>query len=209
MNIFHLLTAQMQGMQLPLFAVSLTAIPRANTPVLLMMHWHGFRKTIMPKLPEIKPILQPIPGSALQINQLWHQSEVLEEAVLDAAWQLGAWDVKREEHRACNTIGASVQEAEECKQAFGVYEHHTDFTPLLAEAPDQEDMLHLGAKVGFVRWLFRPVNGGLWQDTADDDTLLADGRREPPCPIKPQALKGGKLSHTDYRLGKVNRIILL
>jgi hypothetical protein len=209
MDILHTVSAQMQGMKLPLFAVSLTAIPRANTPLLLMMHWHGFRKTIIPELPEIKPILQPVPGSALQINQDWRQSETIEEAVLDAAWQLGAWDVKREEHRACNTIGASIQEAEECKQAFGIYDQQAEFLPLLAEVPDQEEMLHLGAKVGFVRWLFRPVNGGLWQDTADDDTLLDDGRRQPPCPIKPQALKGGKLSHTDYRLGKVNRIILL
>jgi hypothetical protein len=209
MDILQTLSAQMQGMKLPLFAVSLTAIPRANTPVLLMMHWHGFRKTLIPELPEIKPFLQPVPGSALQINQDWRQSETLEQAVLDAAWQLGAWDVKREEHRACSTIGASTQEAEECKQAFGIYDQQAEFLPLLAEAPDQEALLHLGAKVGFVRWLFRPVNGGLWQDTADDDTLLDDGRREPPCPVKPQALKGGKVAHTDYKLGKVNRIILL
>jgi hypothetical protein len=209
MDIFQTLSAQMQGMKLPLFAVSLTAIPRANTPVLLMMHWHGFRKTIIPELPELKHIIQPVPGSALQINQDWQQSETLEQAVLDAAWQLGAWDVKREEHRACNTIGASTQEAEECKQAFGIYDQQAEFLPLLAEAPDQVEMLDLGAKVGFVRWVFRPVSGGLWQQTADDDTLLEGGCRQPPCPIKPQALKGGKLSLTDYRLGKVNRIILL
>ncbi len=209
MDIFNMLSAQMQGMKLPLFAVSLTAVPRANTPVLLMMYWHGFRKSIIPELPEMQPMIQPVPGSALQINQDWRRSETLEHAVLDAAWQLGAWDVKREEHRACNTVGASTQEAEECKQAFGVYDNNHDFLPLLTEAPDQEDMLQLGAKVGFVRWLFRPVNGGLWQQTADDDTLDENGRRAPPCPVEPQALKGGKLSLTDYRLGKVNRIILL
>jgi hypothetical protein len=207
MNIYQLLTAQMTGMQLPLFSVSLTAIPRANTPFLLMMHWHGFRKTIMPELPEMKPIFQPVPCSALQINQNWQLPESIEQDVLDAAWQLGAWDLKREEHRACNTIGASMQEAQECKQAFGVFEDDTAL-PLIAEAPDQADMLNLGANVGFMRWLFRPVSGGLWQSTAEDDTLLNDGRRALPCPVKPQALKGGKHAFTNYRFGKVNRIII-
>lgn len=208
MDIFQTLMAQMEGMKLPLYAVSMTAIPRANTPTLLMLHWHGFRKTYFPTLPEIKPQLQPVPDSALQLNSHWAQSEVLDAAVLDAAWQLGAWDVQREEHRGCNTLGASAEEALACKQAFAMFDQDTEI-PCVTEAPDQREMLHLGAKAGFIRWLFRPVKGGIWQSTADDDTLLEDGHRELPCPVKPEALKGGKLSKTDYRLGRVNRIILL
>lgn len=206
MNIYQLLTAQMAGMQLPLFAVSLTAIPRANTPFLLMMHWHGFRQTIIPELPQMKPIFESVPCSALQVNKIWGLPEIIEQDILDAAWQLGAWDLKREEHRGCNTIGASMQEAQACKQAFGVFEQDTEL-PLIAEAPDQKDMLDLGAKVGFMRWIFRPVSGGLWESTAEDDTLLDDGKRALPCPVKPLALKGGKHSYTNYRFGKVNRII--
>lgn len=209
MDIFHTLTAQMQVMQLPLYAVTLTAVPRADTPVLLMCHWHGFRQAQASPLPMLKPQLKPVPGSALQINVRWQLPEVVEEAVLDAAWQLGAWDVQREECRACNYIGASPQEALACKQAFGKYDDVMDDELLISDAPDQDEMLHLGAKVGYIRWQFRPVNGGLWRDTAEDDTLLADGRRIPPCPIRPLALRGGKMAKTAIRLGQINRIILL
>lgn len=209
MNIFHTLIEQMQVMQLPLTAVTLTAVPRADTPLLLMLHWHGFRKQPMAALPMLKPVLQPVPGSALQINDRWRQPEMVEEAVLDAAWQLGAWDVQREEHRACTYIGATDQEALACKQAFGKYDEQLENELLVSEAPDRDEMLQLGAKVGYIRWQFRPVNGGVWQSTAEDDTLLEDGRRIPPCPIRPLALKGGKMSTTAFRLGQVNRIILL
>lgn len=208
MNIFHTLIEQMQVMQLPLTAVTLTAVPRADTPLLLMLHWHGFRKQPT-SMPALKPVLQPVPGSALQLNDRWQQPEMVEEAVLDAAWQLGAWDVQREERRACTYIGATAQEALACKQAFGKYEEELENELLVSEAPDRDEMLQLGAKVGYIRWQFRPVNGGVWQSTADDDTLSEDGRRIPPCPIRPLALKGGKLSKTAFRLGQVNRIILL
>lgn len=219
MNLFYTLIDQMQMMKLPLYAVTLTAVPRADTPLLLMLHWHGFRKQATPALPQLKPIMQPVPGSALQINTRWQQPEVVEEAVLDAAWQLGAWDVQREEHRGCNTVGASEQEALACKQAFGCYDGLGADTVLpeallISDAPDQEAMLDLGARIGYVRWQFRPVNGGLWDTTAEDDTLLENGRRIPPCPIRPLALKGwttktGPTSKTAYRLGQINRIILL
>ncbi len=44
MNIHDKLSSQIACVGLPLFAVSLTAVPYANTPALLMLHWHGFRK---------------------------------------------------------------------------------------------------------------------------------------------------------------------
>lgn len=219
MNLFHTLIEQMQMMKLPLYAVTLTAVPRADTPLLLMLHWHGFRKEPLAALPQLKPIAQPVPGSALQINERWQHPETVESAVLDAAWQLGAWDVQREEYRGCNTPGASEQEALACKQAFGCYEGlgPDPLLPaslLISEVPDQEAMLTLGARLGYVRWQFRPVNGGLWQTTAEDDTLLEDGRRIPPCPVRPLALKRAarqpsRFSKTAYRLGQINRIILL
>ena len=44
MRVFDRVVEQVRLLGLPLVAVSLTAIPRANTPVLLMVHWHGFAR---------------------------------------------------------------------------------------------------------------------------------------------------------------------
>lgn len=208
MDILHIISTQMRAMSLPLYAVTLTAVPRSDTPLLLMMHWHGFRKESLPNFRWMPPKIQPVPGSALQLNDRWQRPETLDSAVLDAAWQLGAWDVQREEHRGCRQFGVSPQEARECMQAFGEYQVERQDDLLVSEAPDREEMLDLGARVGYIQWKFRPVCGGIWDTTADDDTLGENGRREPPCPIAPVGLKGGNLSTVLYRLGKVSRIII-
>lgn len=210
MQLLDKITDQISSVGLPLYAVTLTAIPRFDTPLLLMLHWHGFRREVVVDLPGLRDQLYPVPGSALQINERWHELETVESATLEAAWQLGAWNVERDERRGCNYIGASDREALECRQAFGEHPlYEADELHLLAEAPDREDLMHLGAKVGYIRWLFRPVMGGIWESVSEDDTLNADGSREPPCPLKPQPARGGKSSHTTYRMGFVNRIITL
>ena len=43
MDMFGTISTQIDAMNLPLFAVTLTAVPRRRTPVLLMLHWHAFR----------------------------------------------------------------------------------------------------------------------------------------------------------------------
>ncbi|HYD33048.1 MAG TPA: diguanylate cyclase [Methylophilaceae bacterium] len=210
MQILDKITDQISSVRLPLYAVTLTAIPRYDTPLLLMLHWHGFRRELIVNLPGITSSLHSVPGSALQLNERWQDLESVESAMLDAAWQLGAWNVERDERRGCNYIAASEREALECRQVFG--EHplfDADELHLIAETPDREDLMHMGARVGYIRWQFRPVVGGLWQSIAEDDTLNADGGREPPCPISPQPPRGGKASHTTYRMGFVNRIITL
>ncbi|HZV60882.1 MAG TPA: diguanylate cyclase [Methylophilaceae bacterium] len=208
MQILDKITDQISSVGLPLYAVTLTAIPRYDTPLLLMLHWHGFRRELVVNLPGVYTDLQPVPGSALQLNERWQNLESVETAMLDAAWQLGAWNVERDERRGCNTIGASGREALECMQAFGEHPHYEELH-MLAETPDREDLMHLGAKVGYIRWQFRPVRGGIWQTTAEDDTLNADGSRTPPCPINPEPPRGGKASHIIYRMGFINRIITL
>lgn len=209
MHILERITDQISAIGLPLYAVTLTAVPRADTPLLLMLHWHGFRREALFSIPGLNTTPFPVPGSALQINDRWTSLETVESAMLDAAWQLGAWDIEREERRACNHISASGQEALECKQAFGEHPMYDANEPhLLAEAPDRPELMHLGASVGYIRWKFRPVRGGVWQQVSEDDTLLEDGTRKPPCPVAPQARKGGKVSRTTYRFGKINRIIL-
>lgn len=213
MQVFDKVLEQIKGVGLPVVAVSLTAIPRANTPVLLMVHWHGFARPQASRHAQFSNALEPsssIPGSALQLSNTWLDIDHLDEAMLQAAWQLGAWDLVREERRGCHTAGASAREAVACRQAFG--EHPFDGAAeelMLAQAPDREDLMHLGARVGYVYWQFHPVKNGLWSDSAGDESLLSDGSRELPCPVAPQPPVGTQLSLTRYHLGHSRRIVLL
>ncbi|MEW6133763.1 MAG: diguanylate cyclase [Pseudomonadota bacterium] len=204
MELLQSIQAQIAAVRLPLYAVTVSAVPRPDTPLLLMLHWHGFRRD------ETKPhgTRRAVPGSALQINTSWRTLEEIDRALLDAAWQLGAWDLERRSARACSQVGASAREALECRQAFG----NNPFAPnddshLLAEAPDRDELMHLAAARGYVRWLFRPVQGGLWRDSAEDDSLAPDGSRPPPCPVAPQAA-GRRGTRIVYRLGRVSRIVI-
>jgi hypothetical protein len=206
LDVFSTIADQIEAVRLPLFAVTLTAIPRPNTPVLLMLHWHGFRREAPAGPPRD---LAPVPGSALQLNEDWRELGHIDHAMLDAAWRLGAWELDREERRACATAGASERESYECRQAFGDPPLRGRFDPLVVEAPDRDDMLSLGAEVGYVRWQFRPVCGGVWKQTAADDTLTPEGRREPPCPVGVQPPVGTRVSRARYRLGKSHRLVIL
>lgn len=209
MDILNCIRLQVEAVRLPLVAVSLTAVPRAHTPVLLMLHWHGFRAD-----PKAEPAGEPsgvsraVPGSALQINDAWEAVHALDAAMLDAAWQLGAWDLRRDARRACAVVGVPDREALECRQAFGddpLLPGRDDH--LIAEAPDRSEMRDLGARIGYLRWIFRPVAGGLWSTVAEDDTLAPDGSRAPPCPLTPRETAGNE-SCTRYRFGRVERLIL-
>jgi hypothetical protein len=186
--------------------VTLTAVPRPNTPMLLMLHWHGFRR----EGPLGHAEAASVPGSALQINETWRELASIDGAMLDAAWRFGAWELDREERRGCVTAGATERESFECRQAFGDPPIAGAMEPLVMEAPDRDDLLCLGAEVGYVRWQFRPVRGGVWKDTAvGDDTLSPQGGREPPCPVGPQPAVGTRVSRSRYRLGRAHRLILL
>ncbi len=124
-------------------------------------------------------------------------------------WKSSIESSSRSRRCACETAGASAREALECRQAFGEPAHGSAAgSLLLVEAPDQSEMLRLGARLGYVRWSFRPVRGGLWRDTAEDDTLAADGGRHPPCPVDAKSPVGTRISRTRYRLGRVNRILI-
>ena len=206
MDLFKSIRQQMDAVRLPLFAVTLTAIQRPNTPMLLMLHWHGFRRENLPARVE-QTELRSVPCSALQVNERWVALSTIDAAMLDSAWRLGAWELARDEKRACNTAGASDQEALECRQAFGDTLLHGEQEQIGAEAPDRDDMLTLGARVGYVRWQFRPVHGGVWREAVQDDTLSADGSRQPPCPV--QSPTGTALSRSRYGLGNSHRLIIL
>lgn len=210
MDLFDTLQAQIDSVRLPLFAVTVTAAAQVNTPLVAILHWHGFRRATPLVLPGIEIPPRPVPGSAVQLDAPWHGFETVDAMLLDAAWQSGAWDVERVERRGCNVIGATATEALACRQAFGDYGEDVPCDPYLLDgASDRDGLMQLAARRGYVRWLFRPVKGGLWRTLDEpDDTLDADGGRRPPCPVSPRPCRPDGRGRTVYRLGAVHRILL-
>ena len=211
--ILDIIRQQVDILRRPLAAVVLSTVPRRCSPSLLLLHWHGFAAEERQRPPHetrAERTVAPLPSSALQLNQPWTALEQLDNEMLDAAWQLGAWDLVREEHRACSVVGAPLREAIACRQAFG----DNPFAPddevhLVAEAPDRGELRDAAARVGYVRWAFRPVAAGLWRAAGMDDSLLPDGRRLPPCPVAPRPSVGTRVSRSLYQLGRIDRIVLL
>ncbi|KVO72897.1 diguanylate cyclase [Burkholderia ubonensis] len=210
MDLFDRLQEQIESVRMPLFAVTVTAAAQVNTPLFAILHWHGFRRATPLILPGVEIPPRPVPGSAIQIDAPWRSFETVDAMLLDAAWQSGAWEVERVERRGCNVIGASAAEALACRQAFGDYgEHVARDLQLLIDETARDELMQLAARRGYVRWLFRPVKGGLWRTLDEpDDTLDADGGRRPPCPVPPEPRRPGGRGRTVYRLGKVHRILL-
>ena len=212
MDLFDTLHGQIDAMRVPLYAITVTAVARVNTPLVAILHWHGFRRSTPLALPGVELPRRPVPGSAFQIDEPWLTFENVERGLLDAAWRLGAWDLERLEARACNEIGASAGEALACRKAFGDYGERVGATSdadLVDGAPDRDELMHLAAERGYLRWLFRPVKGGVWRALDEpDDTLDADGGRRPPCPVAPLPRRPGQRGRTLYRLGRVRRILL-
>ena len=210
MDVLEHIKGQMTAVKLPLYAVTMTAVPCPDTPVLLMLHWHGFRRDFLYDSREARPVaFRSVPASALQLNEQWDEVETLDFAALEAAWELGAWDVARQQRRSCMRPGADSMEAFECLQAFGTVPDALGGRDLVvAEAPDADELLKLGAQVGYLTWQFRPVCGGIWADVADDVTLNPDGTRAGPCPVLPELAVGHRDSKVVYRFGHGENIVL-
>jgi hypothetical protein len=214
MELFDRLEEQIDSVRLPLFAVTVTAAAKVNTPLFAILHWHGFARVTPLVLPGVEIPPRPVPGSAIQLDSPWHSFEAVDAMLLDAAWQCGAWDVERIECRGCNTIGASASEALACRQAFGDYGDYGGEAArrdeyLLDGTSDREAVMELAARKGYLRWLFRPVKGGVWRALNEaDDTLDADGGRRSPCPVAPRPRRPGKYRRVVYRLGSTRRLWL-
>ncbi|WP_443114476.1 diguanylate cyclase [Herbaspirillum seropedicae] len=207
MEIFDDVTAQMEAIRLPLYAISVSAAHAADSPLYLFLHWHGFQRATPLHLPGISIPPRPVPSSLLQVDGPWYSDLLRDEVVLQLAWRLGAWDVRRTYARACNEIGAPPREALQCRQAFG--EGDEDHPVTLDETPQgRRDAMQLAARRGYWRWLFHPVKGGLWSQLAqDDETLASDGARAGPCPVAPLPTEG-RGRQTVYRMGRITRLIL-
>ncbi|NYE63922.1 hypothetical protein FHW58_005156 [Duganella sp. 1224] len=208
MHIFDIVSAHMDAVGLPLYAVSATRVNQADTPTLLFLHWHGFHRATPLQLPGVALPARAVPSSALQFDGPWTSSRAAEEELLDAAWRLGAWEVERLQRRACNSAGAPVSEAYDCRLAFGDNPAgHPDLPVLGADEEVREQLMRQAAQRGYARWLFQPVKGGLWAGVGPgDDSLDSDGGRPSECPVRPAP--DGAQARTVYQLGRIDRVLV-
>ena len=187
MELLDRIEDQVASTGLPLFAITLAAVPCPDTPIILTLHWHGFIKEKLAEVEEAEVVsYTAIPSSALQLNERWKNLIAVDRAAMDAAWELGAWDVQRAERPGCMRPGAESREALECLQAFGSFPFGINGNQVVvSDTPDASDLVEVAARRGYLMWLFRPVRGGIWAEYTDDATLIEDGRRNPPCPLPP------------------------
>ena len=203
MELLERIEEQIAATSLPLVGVTLAAVPCPNTPIILTMHWHGFIKEKLADVEGAQPVAYtPIPSSALQVNERWDDLVAVDQATMDAAWQMGAWDVARAERPACLRPGARATEPLECLQAFGTFPYGVNGQQLVvSDAPDSDELLKFAAVKGYLLWLFRPVSGGIWGRVAQDATLSPEGRRVGPCPLHPIPPSCEGKRQTVYRFG--------
>lgn len=203
MEILTCINEQITGNRLPLVGVTVAAVPCPDTPIILTLHWHGFRREAPAEDEEGETIVAPVPSTSLQVNERWDDVLDVDVATMEAGWELGAWDVVRAERPPCLRPGAPAAEALDCLRAFG-----TSPMPYMgrdlyvAEAPDMDELIQIAAHSGYLYWQFRPVRGGIWSDVHEDATLNPDGTRSPHCPVAPLRLKGPGKSRTVYRFGE-------
>jgi len=212
MDLLERIETQLISNRLPLIAVTVAAVPYANTPVVLTLHWHGFVETRLADVTDANVVAyQAVPSSALQVNDRWDGLAQLENEVLDVAWELGSWDLARVEALPFVRPGASEQESLECMTAFGTHPITIDGQPpIVAEVPDCDDLIEAASRTGYLQWTFRPVRGGVWADVADDATLQEGGYRNPPCPLIPAPTRLPRTHRARrivYQLGRCPRLV--
>ena len=208
MQLLDCIETQLIANRLPLVGVTVAAVPYANTPVVLTLHWHGFVETRLADVTDANVVAyQAVPSSALQVNGRWDRFEELENAVLDVAWELGSWDLARREAPPFIRPGSSTQESVECMGAFGNIPIALEGQPpIVAEVPDGEELIDAAGRSGYVQWMFRPVRGGVWAEVAQDATLEQGGYRNPPCPYLSAPTKPGTSRRIVYQFGRSDRL---
>jgi len=211
MQLLDRIETQLISNRLPLVAITVAAVPYANTPVVLTLHWHGFVEMRLAEVTDANVIAyQAVPSSALQINERWDAFNELENEVLDVAWELGSWDLARTEALPFTRPGASEYESLECMGAFGSPVVAIDGqSPIVAEVPDAGELIEAAARSGYVSWMFRPVRGGVWAEVAEDATLEKGGYRNPPCPYLSSPTRVGRTRRPRrvvYQFGRGTRL---
>jgi hypothetical protein len=211
MHLLDCIETQLIANRLPLMGITLAAVPYANTPVVLTLHWHGFVEARLAEVTDANVVAyQAVPSSALQINDRWDRFNDLENEVLDVAWELGSWDLARTEALPFVRPGAARQESLDCMGAFGSLPVAIDGQPpVVAEVPDAGELIEAASRSGYVNWLFRPVRGGVWSTVAEDLTLEEGGYRNPPCPYIATPTRLGRSRRPRrvvYQFGRCTRI---
>jgi hypothetical protein len=209
MDLLDRIETQLVSNRLPLVAITVAAVPYANTPVVLTLHWHGFVESRLAEGADVVAY-QAVPSSALQLNERWDRLAELENEVLDVAWELGSWDLARTEALPFVRPGAPEQESFECMNAFG----STPLAiggqlPVIADVPDASDLIEAASRAGYLQWLFRPVRGGVWVDVSEDATLEEGGYRNPPCPyvaLPTRDSRSRRPRKVVYRFGRASRL---
>ena len=216
MQLLDAIETQMICNRLPLVGITVSAVPCRNTPIVLALHWHGFveHKLHVPASEDDAPAgetvrYEPVPSSCLQITQRWDRVTDLDCAVMEVAWELGAWNLRRTEARPFMRPGAPVAEVFECEMVFGRPEIlHDGLPPAVSEVPDADDLVEAAGRMGYLFWKFYPVRGGIWNDAGEDLTLEPGGYRNPSCPADsvpvedPQTLRRPR--QIVYEFGKSN-----
>src|SRR5262249_30510078 len=148
MELLDRIETQLISNRLPLVAITVAAVPYANTPVVLTLHWHGFVETRLAEVTDANVVAyQAVPSSALQINERWDRLDDLENAVLAVAWELGSWDLARCEALPFVRPGALQQESVECMGAFGAHPAEIDGqAPIVAEVPDSTELIDAASR---------------------------------------------------------------
>jgi hypothetical protein len=200
-SFLELIEDQLVANRLPLAGVTIAATPFPNTPAVVSLHWHAFVEK--PLAPDGSALAyQSVPSSALQVNRRWDCFGEIEASVLETAWELGAWDLRRIEERACARPGAAARERLDCETSFGMSPQAIDGEAVfVAEVPDGVELVEAAARCGYVCWQFRPTWCGLWKDLARDATLEKGGYRNPVCPVAARAYEPGHARTVVFQLG--------
>ena len=208
MDLFNRIQSHTDAMHVPLYAITVGAVAKSNTPLILTLHWHGFLRETALKAPHIPLPRRSIASSAMQINTPWHLVEELEQVILEAAWRMGAWDLERTNNRPWWRLNSPLHETVNCERTFAHFPETGESTCLI-DAPDQQQLLNWAALKGYIRWLFRPRCAGIWQTIPnDDETLEKDGSRSGTCPISPKPYDRHRPGRIIYRLGKGSRLFV-
>lgn len=203
MDIFDVIESHSRAMRVPLFAVTLSAVAKRRTPVLLILHWHGLRRATALHLPDVELPLRSVPGSGLCLRTDWDDVAYWDHAMLDAGWRLGAWDVERLTCRPWWRLNAGQAETLACYRAFGFDPGMPGQTLIDPDDGTVSELMEQASTQGYIRWLFRPRAYGIWQTLPEHDATLSEGdRRAPPCPVAPMPFDRHLAGRRLYRLGR-------
>ena len=211
MQLLDCIETQLISNRLPLVGVSVAAVPYANTPVVLTLHWHGFVETRLADVTDANVVAyQPVPSSALQVNDRWDRFEELEHAVLDVAWELGLVGPRAARGAALRPPRRAPRRSRSSAWAPSATLPVAieGQPPVVAEVPDGEELIDAAGRAGYVQWLFRPVRGGVWAEVAEDVTLAGGRLSQPavPAPGGPDAARPRR-RRVVYQFGRSDGLV--